>query len=349
MRSSQKQWIGMISLVLLATFPLCPKASEHEGNFISSKDALQILKSGNDRFVEGKRTYPHQDATRVQEMTQGQHPFVTIISCSDSRVPPEHLFDVGMGDIFSVRVAGNVCDIDEIGSIEYGVDHLQTPLLVILGHSRCGAVTAVVQKAAVHGKIPELVDNIFPAVEKTHHEHPELTEEEQIVESIQNNVWQSIEDLLRNSEIVRERVESGKLQIMGALYHLENGQVEWLGAHPREQEILSEHHSQSEKPRFVHNVYFYLNENASEDQKQQLIADCKTLLGSVKTVRNLTVGLPAGTPREVVDNTYGVHLMVQFDDKAGHDFYQTAEEHLQFIERNKNTWKRVQIYDSLLQ
>ncbi|MGC9327203.1 MAG: Dabb family protein [Candidatus Hinthialibacter sp.] len=107
--------------------------------------------------------------------------------------------------------------------------------------------------------------------------------------------------------------------------------------------------SQPAAPGFIHNVYFYLNEETNEAQVQQLINDCKTLLGAVETVRRIYVGLPAGTPREVVDNSYGVCLIVYFDDKAGHDFYQTADKHLQFIERNQSAWDRVQIYDMIPQ
>ncbi|MBN2328314.1 MAG: Dabb family protein [Candidatus Omnitrophica bacterium] len=114
----------------------------------------------------------------------------------------------------------------------------------------------------------------------------------------------------------------------------------------------SHHASTTSKPAdpgFIHSVYFYLNEDAGEAQVQQLISDCKTLLGAVETVRQLYVGLPAGTPRDVVDNSYGVSLIVYFDDQAGHDYYQTAEKHLQFIERNQNAWDRVQVYDMLPQ
>ena len=111
--------------------------------------ALQKLKSGNDRLVAGRRLFPNQGAPRLKDTAaQGQHPYVTILSCSDSRVPLEHMFDAGFGDLFVVRVAGNVADDDEIGTIEYGVGHLHTPLLLVLGHTKCGAVTAVAKGRA---------------------------------------------------------------------------------------------------------------------------------------------------------------------------------------------------------
>lgn len=207
---------------------------------LNADEALNALKEGNKRFVEGNRTYTNLDDKRLEETSQkGQHPFATIIACSDSRVPVEHLFDVGIGDVFVIRVAGNVVDTDEAGSIEYGVDHLHTPLFVVLGHSHCGAVTAVAQDAEVHGNIPKLVDNIVPAVEKAKESHGHEFSDELLEEAIKNNVWQSIEDLLKVSHISAELVKEGKLKIVGAIYHLENGQMEWLGEHPHQAELLS--------------------------------------------------------------------------------------------------------------
>jgi len=106
----------------------------------SPDEALENLKSGSIRFASGKSVHPRATASRLKEtFSDGQHPFSTVITCSDSRVPVERIFDQGIGDVFVIRVAGNVCDVDEIGSIEYEVDHLGTPVLVILGHRNCGA------------------------------------------------------------------------------------------------------------------------------------------------------------------------------------------------------------------
>lgn len=98
---------------------------------------------------------------------------------------------------------------------------------------------------------------------------------------------------------------------------------------------------------FVHVVYFWLKEGTTETQKQQLIDDCKQYLGTIETVKHLDVGVPAGTPREVVDNSFGVNLIVYFADREGHDYYQQAEKHQEFIERNKEHWARVQVYDTI--
>jgi methyl-accepting chemotaxis protein len=208
---------------------------------LNSQQALQSLKDGNARFVNGTRTYPNQSqARRSQTAEKGQHPYATVIACSDSRVPVEELFDAGIGDIFTIRVAGNVVDVDEAGSIEYGVEHLKTPVLVVLGHSGCGAVTAVCQHAEVHGNIPQLVDNIMPAAEKARNVHGQTFSAALLETAIDNNVWQSVEDLLRISHITAELVKSGQLKIVGAVYHLDDGRVEWLGEHPNQGTLLQQ-------------------------------------------------------------------------------------------------------------
>ena len=227
-------------VMLLFLVALTGKAYSQTSDSKTSDEALQILKDGNKRYVDNNRNYPNLDKSRMEDTNNnGQHPFATIIGCSDSRVPIEHLFDVGIGDVFVIRVAGNVVDIDEAGSIEYGVEHLHTPLFVVLGHSSCGAVTAVAKGAEVHGNIPKLVDNIAPAVEEAKKKHGDEFSEELLETAIENNVWQSIEDLLTISDISRELVKSGKLKIVGAVYHLDDGHVEWLGEHPNLKELLN--------------------------------------------------------------------------------------------------------------
>ena len=209
---------------------------------LDKEQALNSLKDGNKRFVSGLQRsqtyrYPNLNQGRLNTVSKGQNPFATIIGCSDSRVPLEHVFNVGLGDIFPIRVAGNVCDVDEIGSIEYGVGHLSTPVMVIVGHTSCGAVTAVAEDAEVHGSIPELVDNIVPAVMRVKRANPGARGSQLVSMSVRENVWQSIDDLFAGSSEVRHLVESGALTVQGAIYSLETGKVEWLGEHP-EQNIL---------------------------------------------------------------------------------------------------------------
>lgn len=209
-----------------------------EASKISPDEAVQQLKAGNLRYKSGRSKYINLDSKRRNETVKGQHPFASIIGCSDSRVPIEPIFDAGIGDIFVIRVAGNVIDTDEAGSIEYGVDHLGTPVLVVLGHSKCGAVTAVTRGEEIHGNIPLLVDNITPAVKKAKKIHGSTISDKLIEEAIVLNVWQSIEDLFKRSHITANRVKDKKLKVIGAVYHLDTGEVKWLGEHPTQSKLL---------------------------------------------------------------------------------------------------------------
>jgi carbonic anhydrase len=202
----------------------------------SPADSRSKLEAGNARFTAGAPTHPNQDAARRAEIAKGQAPYATILTCSDSRVAPEVFLDQGLGDVFVVRVAGNVADTDEIGSIEYGVGHLNTPLLVVLGHTGCGAVKAVLENAEVHGSIPQLVDNIVPAVERARAAAPGA---QLFAEAVKTNVWQSIDDIFRRSPEVRGLVKEGKLQVVGAVYDLTSGSVQWMGEHAEQARLLA--------------------------------------------------------------------------------------------------------------
>ncbi len=196
---------------------------------ITADEALHQLKEGNERFANDLQNRPNQDqARRHATAVEGQEPFATILACSDSRVVPEILFDSGIGDIFVVRVAGNVAGIFEAGSIEYAVQKLGTPLLVVLGHTRCGAVSAVCKNEEVHGNLLPLVENIRVAVIRTRTAHPELSGDTLVEEAIKENVRQGIEDLLAISEPVRAMVKAGTLKIVGAVYDTRSGRVQWL-------------------------------------------------------------------------------------------------------------------------
>lgn len=192
---------------------------------ISYSQALEMLKDGNERFVNGKSLHPYSDFESIKEVSEKQKPFVTINGCSDSRVPPELIFDQGLGDIFVVRNAGNVSDIDEVASIEYGAEHLGTNLIVVMGHTKCGAVTAVAKGEHLEGNIPKLVDNIIPAVEKVKHFHKNEEYSKWLNEAILENVNQSIKDILIRSEMISKLVQNGKVIIVGAVYDIDTGKV----------------------------------------------------------------------------------------------------------------------------
>jgi carbonic anhydrase len=223
---------GLIIVVCTATVDASEPAVEKP----DPGEVLQMLKDGNERFHTGNATYPHTDAARLEQAgteDQGDHAYATVITCSDSRVPVELIFDAGVMDIFVIRVAGNVADTDETGSIEYGLAHVNTPILVVLGHTQCGAVTAVTQ--AVHGEghqlernIPPLIDNIIPAVKRAMTMHPKAHDDEVIPYAIEENVWQSIEDLFMTSPASRKFVNQGKAKVVGAIYDVATGKVTWL-------------------------------------------------------------------------------------------------------------------------
>jgi len=240
-------------LVFCLVLGLCAGVqASSSGSSLPADEALLLLKEGNARYAAGQSTHGHQGADRRAETVKGgQHPVATIIGCSDSRQPLEVLFDQGVGDIFVIRVAGNLAGPDELASIEYGVGHLGTPVVLVLGHTSCGAVTAAVQNAKVHGNIPFLINQIKPAVAKAKAGSPTATGEELLNKSIKANVWLTMENILRKSEEVREFVQAGKVLLVGGIYDLHSGQITWLGQHPEMGKIMAAAHAAKHAPRHV--------------------------------------------------------------------------------------------------
>lgn len=233
-------FLFILLMICLAMPGIASSPSEILGK-VSPSEALSKLQKGNTRYIRGRSLHINQGRLRRHETSlKGQHPFASVLTCSDSRVPPEILFDQGIGDLFVIRVAGNVSDTDEIGTIEYGVDHLGTSLVVVLGHSKCGAVTAVTTEAELPGSIGALVDNILPAVKKAKELNPTLQGESLVPEVIKANIWQAIEDLLQKSTIVSQKVFCGNTAVIGALYEIDSGKVVWLGPHPDEKKLTAD-------------------------------------------------------------------------------------------------------------
>ncbi|HEY9619610.1 MAG TPA: carbonic anhydrase [Crinalium sp.] len=181
--------------------------------------ALEKLLQGNQRFSQQHPQYPHQSRDRLREVAQSQHPFATVLSCADSRVPAELVFDQGIGDVFDVRVAGNIATPEVLGSIEYAVALLGTPVLMVLGHERCGAVTAAVQNETLPGDIGSFVKAILPAVERVQGQPGDA-----VNNAVIENVRYQIEQLKR-SPLLSERLQSGQLKIVGGRYDLDTGRV----------------------------------------------------------------------------------------------------------------------------
>ncbi len=187
--------------------------------------SLRLLLEGNKRFSSGnldKKDYAKERA----KLTKGQHPYAIILCCSDSRVPPEIIFDESLGKLFIVRVAGNVVDPVTLGSIEYAVEHLHAKLLVILGHESCGAVKATLEGGEVTPNIAKIVKRIEPAVKKALTKKLEKTAEFNF--AIEENVKNQITASLYDSKVLKELFESKELQIAGAVYSLKTGTVKLL-------------------------------------------------------------------------------------------------------------------------
>jgi len=196
---------------------------------VTSAESLARLKAGHERFLHGRFEHPHCDLDRRKSVfADGQHPFAAVISCSDSRVPVELIFDQGIGDLFVVRVAGNVCNGDEIASIEYAVEHLGAPLCVILGHTRCGAVTTVVSRSPLDGHLAQLMRKINDAADDARRENLALAGDGLVDAAARHNVQRGMAELMRESFLIAAHVNSGALEIAGAVYDLATGQIEWL-------------------------------------------------------------------------------------------------------------------------
>lgn len=206
-----------------------PAAAAHApaGPGITPDEALARLLEGNRRYVANKSFCPNESATTRTKLATGQAPFAIILGCSDSRVPPEVVFDFGLGDLFVIRVAGNIVEDAGVGSIEYAVEHLGTPLIVVLGHERCGAVKATIETleagAEAPGHIAELVRKLKPAVEAS-----AKTPGDKVDNAVRENVRRMVSELAGLEPFLKEKVEAGKVKVVGARYDLDSGVVELL-------------------------------------------------------------------------------------------------------------------------
>ena len=195
---------------------------------ISADEALQRLIDGNERFLRGEARLVRQPRETLSDLAQGQRPFATILGCSDSRVPPEWIFDAGLGELFVVRVAGNVISPEVAGSLQYAGSHLKTPLMVVLGHEGCGAVQAALavkfQRAQQLSRIQLLVDNILPALAGL---EPDLPPAIQLAQAVERTVRWTLRAIVESPE-GQARVAEGRVKFVGAIYEIETGRVRFL-------------------------------------------------------------------------------------------------------------------------
>ncbi len=198
-------------------------ASPANPNPVNGDKALELLLDGNQRFLHQKRKYPDQSLERLRLVAKGQYPFASIFGCADSRVPAEIVFDQGLGDLFVVRVAGNVVNDMAIGSLEYSTAILGCQLIVVLGHRKCGAVTEALEEQPAPGRISLIVEGIKPALERIKLRTGDIQENAVIA-----NIQYQAEKLQESSTILAKLIRKGQLKIVGACYDIETGKVSIL-------------------------------------------------------------------------------------------------------------------------
>lgn len=233
------QFVAVAAVVAAAgsSTSATPPAASHEPEKAERPDrtghAQRLLVEGNERFVTGKSIHPNTDVFRVSDTGEhGQHPFAVVVGCADSRAAVERIFDRGMGDLFVVRTAGNVVDASQAGSVEYACEHLGSQLVVAMGHTKCGAVKAAVGGVDGGKNINAFLDNITPCVKSVKASHPELGGDELVDAVVRENAFETIEDMLKGSAMLRGMVQSGQVKMVAAVYDVQTGKVEWLGQHP---------------------------------------------------------------------------------------------------------------------
>ena len=217
----------LVSVLVLATV-LAGASGQQPVRVASADQALARLMEGNKRYVRHKEQHPDESMARRKELETGQHPFAVILGCADSRVPPELLFDQGLGDLFVIRVAGNLVDDDVLGSIEYAVEHLDTKLIMVLGHEKCGAVSAAVEGGDVPGHLKALVEAIQPSVDATRNDPGD-----RVHNCVIANARRVAGQIRASEPVLKEAVDKGGLKVVAADYALDSGKVNLLdGAHP---------------------------------------------------------------------------------------------------------------------
>lgn len=190
---------------------------------MTANEALKQLKAGNKRYVSGDLKHPHTDPKRRNELTVAQHPFAVVLSCADSRVVPELIFDQGLGDLFVIRVAGNIAKDKVIGSIEYAIKFLNSKLIVVLGHESCGAVSASLSDADPGGHIGVIIEKIKPAVYMAKRMEGDL-----LTNTIKINAQIVSEELKDSKPILSDAVKTAGVQVVSAYYKLSSGEVEFF-------------------------------------------------------------------------------------------------------------------------
>lgn len=236
-----RKTLSTLSLAAVLAAGLHAAGAKSASPGVAPDEAWTMLAKGNERFARGLALHPHQDAERRRRLSRGQQPWAVVVTCSDSRLAPEVIFDAGLGDLFVVRNAGNsVQTVFSTGSAEYALEHLNSNLVVVLGHSHCGAVTAAVNGVAKddHSSVDELAAALKAPVDEARDKVGGLKGAELVNEAIERNVLFQMKELLKTSPITAALVSEGKVKLVGGVYNLETGRVRWLGEHPSLSTVL---------------------------------------------------------------------------------------------------------------
>jgi carbonic anhydrase len=215
--------LKFLAIILFASllFSCKQKQEENKGHILTPLDKL---KAGNEKFVKGYPVHPHETLTRIRELRKGQHPFAVIVSCSDSRIPPELIFDQGLGDVFSIRTAGNVIGDYELGSIEYAVEHLHCNLIVVMGHENCGAIQAYASaENANHNDHIQSIVNYIASEEEEKIIPDSLRSNIDIL--VKANITHGVHLLKSSTPVLKPLVDKNELNVIGAYYDLDSGKV----------------------------------------------------------------------------------------------------------------------------
>jgi carbonic anhydrase len=200
----------------------------HKGTQLSADEALERLMEGNQRFLRGEARGSAFRLESITELAKAQSPYATVLGCSDSRVPPEWIFDTGLGELFVVRVAGNILSPEISGTLQYAGSYLETPLFVVLGHEGCGAVAAALatkhEGTQFRSRVQLLLANILPGLPEF---DPTLSPEEQASQAVESNVRWTVRQILDSPE-GKARLTEGRVKIVGAVYEVETGRVRFL-------------------------------------------------------------------------------------------------------------------------
>jgi carbonic anhydrase len=211
----------LLASLLVACFLMVPSLRAQEA-MPTAEAALKRLQEGNARFVADKTVARDTTAKHRAELAKGQHPFAVVVACADSRVTPELVFDQGLGDLFVLRVAGNITDPDVLGSIEFAAQNLKSPLIVVLGHESCGAVAAAIAGEPIPGNLGKLIEQVKPGKDLPKEKDAALAA------GVRGNVLYQTAQITEKSPVLKELAGTKRIQIVSGVYSLKTGEITWL-------------------------------------------------------------------------------------------------------------------------